>query len=1031
MADVFISYSRKDKAFAQRLDQALAERKRDAWVDWEGIPPTAEWLKEIYAGVEAASAFVMLCSPDSMASEVCGLELAHAVANNKRIIPLVCRDFDAKLAPPTLARLNWIFLRESDDFELGIGTLLSALDTDFDWVRQHTRVLVRAAEWHAKQHERSLLLRGVDLKAAEAWLVNAGRETRPDATALQREYLMASRTEATRRQRLQVGVLGALALVAVGFAIWALFNARQARIEAAAALARQLAAQSALVRADRVDLHPRAMLLAAEAMQRAPAPALEADQAVRALLALMPRHLAAVPTGGAQAENIVISKDGRFVAWALASGETRLWPVGSRAEDIRTWPGSGNVQVIGFDGAVQALLTITDRKTVRVRDIASGGLRHEITLPNLDAAAAALGNAAEHLAVLGSDGGVRVFDARGQPEGEFRVDVYNSRDPGVRIRFSPDNRLLAVGSHRALRICPVAQLQACATPAVEQQTHTSALEFSPDGQTLAVATSTQVRVYDVAGTLVKRFEPALRGAEVALSFSPDNSLLATHVATTTLVQLWDTRSGLEVAKLETGDTVAAVSFAADSKRIATSGKNGTSQVWRIEGRTRLALLSQDGRLGFVGDGSRIVTAGDGKVVHLWEAEAQADAGRLAEGLRKVELSADGRRVWAGHADKVSSWDLDTLRPLFSAEHTPPIDWPAILPELKRQQCGLRLSGCQAKVERLSVEGTVELLAVSPDGEFAATQRVDDVLRIWRVGSAQPLLSRPKAVLWGLSNRHAAIALMTRDQSGESDSDAALQVSIRALPDGAELVQLPAPTGLREFVFSPDGERALLVSRDYAVTMVALPSGNVLWQRPGVTSPRRVVFSGDGKLVAMTRAQPGSSDDALAVLNAADGKPVRDVIAMSGGIGALALSHDGSQFAVASFARDVVVRETRSGREIARAQHSEDAVELTFSHDQQLLATASQGTVHLIDLKQGKEIARIVPAEPTAKLRFTADDAMLATSSDTGVQLWRWRAPDLVAEACRRVPYPMSAQEWRLYLGNSAPQACAEAPARRP
>jgi TIR domain len=33
MADVFISYSRKDKGFVRRLDEALKSRKREAWVD--------------------------------------------------------------------------------------------------------------------------------------------------------------------------------------------------------------------------------------------------------------------------------------------------------------------------------------------------------------------------------------------------------------------------------------------------------------------------------------------------------------------------------------------------------------------------------------------------------------------------------------------------------------------------------------------------------------------------------------------------------------------------------------------------------------------------------------------------------------------------------------------------------------------------------------------------------------------------------------------------------------------------------------
>ena len=42
--DVFISYSRDDDAFVRRLYDALNEKERRAWVDWKGIPPTADWM---------------------------------------------------------------------------------------------------------------------------------------------------------------------------------------------------------------------------------------------------------------------------------------------------------------------------------------------------------------------------------------------------------------------------------------------------------------------------------------------------------------------------------------------------------------------------------------------------------------------------------------------------------------------------------------------------------------------------------------------------------------------------------------------------------------------------------------------------------------------------------------------------------------------------------------------------------------------------------------------------------------------------
>src|SRR5512142_2246792 len=94
MPQVFISYSRKDKDTARKLTDALAMRKLDSWVDWQDIPPTADWEEEVYRGAETSDIFLILISPDSAQSEICRKELAHAVENGKRIIPVVVRDTD-------------------------------------------------------------------------------------------------------------------------------------------------------------------------------------------------------------------------------------------------------------------------------------------------------------------------------------------------------------------------------------------------------------------------------------------------------------------------------------------------------------------------------------------------------------------------------------------------------------------------------------------------------------------------------------------------------------------------------------------------------------------------------------------------------------------------------------------------------------------------------------------------------------------------------------------------------------------------
>src|SRR5690349_8651267 len=166
MASLFISYSRKDTESARRLTQALKSQNLDFWIDWEGIPPTVDWRNEIQTGIEEADIFVFLLSPDSCASKVCGEELDHAVRNGKRLIPIVIRDVPAGNAPGELRALNWIFLRETDNFEAGFGRLLTAMQTDYAWVQIHRQLQSKALEWERNNHEHGFLLHGEELQDA-------------------------------------------------------------------------------------------------------------------------------------------------------------------------------------------------------------------------------------------------------------------------------------------------------------------------------------------------------------------------------------------------------------------------------------------------------------------------------------------------------------------------------------------------------------------------------------------------------------------------------------------------------------------------------------------------------------------------------------------------------------------------------------------------------------------------------------------------------------------------------------------------
>ena len=186
--DVFISYSRKDKSFVQKLHEGLTQKQKDSWVDWEDIPLTADWWAEIQAGIEGSDTFVFVISPDSVASKICNQEIEHAVEHHKRLVPIVYRDTED--VPQALSHLNWIFFRETDNFEEALTKLLEVMETDLDWVKTHTRLTRRAMEWEKRERNESYLLRGDDLAEAEQYISQPNRE--PNLTPLQQEYIVNS-----------------------------------------------------------------------------------------------------------------------------------------------------------------------------------------------------------------------------------------------------------------------------------------------------------------------------------------------------------------------------------------------------------------------------------------------------------------------------------------------------------------------------------------------------------------------------------------------------------------------------------------------------------------------------------------------------------------------------------------------------------------------------------------------------------------------------------------------------------------------
>jgi tetratricopeptide (TPR) repeat protein len=221
-AKIFISYSRRDMAFADRLEAALKMRGFEPLIDRAEIYAFEDWWKRLQALIERADTIVFVLSPDSVASREALKEVEYAASLNKRFAPIVCRRVDDSATPEALRRLNFIFFDDPAGFDNTADRLAEALRTDIEWIRKHTEYGETARRWSMAGRPGGLLLRSPVLEDSERWIASRPHSA-PAPTEETQTFVAESRRGATRRRNILTSSLAAglvLALGLAGLAYW-------------------------------------------------------------------------------------------------------------------------------------------------------------------------------------------------------------------------------------------------------------------------------------------------------------------------------------------------------------------------------------------------------------------------------------------------------------------------------------------------------------------------------------------------------------------------------------------------------------------------------------------------------------------------------------------------------------------------------------------------------------------------------------------------------------------------------------------
>ncbi len=595
MPDVFLSYSRRNSAFVTRLADSLAARGKDVWVDVQGIADAEVFSEAIRRAIESSEAFLLVITPESVASPYCRQEVEYANELGKRIVPLRRAPVAEDALPAPVRERNWIPFEDDEHFQQSLERVVTALETDLDYRREHTRWLVKATEWEREGRDRAFLLRGSELAAAEAWLAGAGAGAEPAPSELQRVYLLDSRrANLTRQRRLAGGGLG-VAAVAIALLVFALLS----RSQAVSAEHRAVAAQHSAEQADRTA---SSQAFAAESENL-----LTTDPQSSVLLALRALHEA--PTSQAMYA-MREALDVSTVVRALPTAPAACQPL----SDWDTHDGEILEEtaqaVIGFDAATGRRLwstpvDVTTNCSVAVDPAADLAVAADVPWPVL---------------LDPRDG--HIVGRLANPPGPRRGPPgYNEQ-----YAFSRNGRYLAVRTLPRVELWNMSTRRGrvlAISPGVV--TTSSDLAFSADSSQLFVVTSLgTIAVVDTAtGRLIRtvRFGKP-HATTIAIAVSPNGDTAA--VATQALVawapcklSLFDDRTWRQEAAISSFGPIPVtdLAFSPDGSRLAVGLDDGAASLWSVA--TRMQLLSFLGQLAFVAnlafnrDGSQLLVSGSG------------------------------------------------------------------------------------------------------------------------------------------------------------------------------------------------------------------------------------------------------------------------------------------------------------------------------------------------------------------------------------------------------------------------------------